>query len=121
MLFELDASALIARDLPAYVPIQRQQSVWRDISVIADEHVTHDALTSAIATARNAALIRSSRLFDIYKPAAVSGGMQPTERSLSVRLELLDDEVTLTDERIDAVVSDVLDALATRLGVRLRG
>ena len=32
-----------------------------------------------------------------------------------------DDETTLTDERIDAAVADVLAALGHRLGVRLRG
>jgi phenylalanyl-tRNA synthetase beta chain len=47
--------------------------------------------------------------------------MRPGEHSLSVRLELLDDDVPLTDERIDAVVADVLAALTQRLGVRLRG
>jgi phenylalanyl-tRNA synthetase beta chain len=120
MLFEVEASALVKCDLPAYVPIQRQQSVWRDISVVADERVTHDALTQAIATARHAELIRSTRLFDIYKPTSASGDMRAGERSLSLRLELLDDEVTLTDDRIDAVVNDVLDALADKLGVRLR-
>jgi len=47
--------------------------------------------------------------------------MRPGERSLSVRLELLDDENTLTDERIDAAVVQVLDTLGARLGARLRG
>ena len=37
-----------------------------------------------------------------------------------MRLELLDDDATLTDPRIDAVVGEVLRALKQRLGVRLR-
>jgi len=45
----------------------------------------------------------------------------PGERSMAVRLELLDDENTLTDERIDAAVRSVLDTLSSRLGARLRG
>jgi len=120
-LFELDAAALMQRMLPAFAPIQRQQSVWRDISVIAGEGVTHDALMQAIGAARQQALIRSTRLFDIYKPAQPGSDMRAGERSLSVRLELLDDEAPLTDERIDAVVADVLATLSQRLGVRLRG
>ncbi|HEY9238809.1 MAG TPA: phenylalanine--tRNA ligase subunit beta, partial [Burkholderiaceae bacterium] len=120
MLFELDAAALTARTLPSLTPVQRHQSVWRDLSLIAGEAVTHDALTQAVAAAPPAALIRSTRLFDIYKPSQPSGDMKAGERSLSIRLELLDDEVTLTDERIDAAVSDVLAMLTQRLGVRLR-
>ena len=46
--------------------------------------------------------------------------MQTGERSLSIRLELLDDENPLTDARIEATVADVLAALGERLGVRLR-
>ncbi|MDE2092770.1 MAG: phenylalanine--tRNA ligase subunit beta, partial [Burkholderiales bacterium] len=121
LLFELDAAALSPRDLPVYVPVQRHQSVWRDVSVIAGAAVTHAALMQAIADAQHGGVIRSTCLFDIYQPAVPSGDMRPGERSLSVRLELLDDQVTLTDERIDAVVADVLAALGRRLGVRLRG
>jgi phenylalanyl-tRNA synthetase beta chain len=120
MLFELDAAALTARQLPSLTPVQRQQSVWRDLSLIAGELVTHDALMQAIGAAKSARLIRSTRLFDVYKPTTPSGEMKAGERSLSVRLELLDDEVTLTDERIDAAIAEVLSALAQRLGVRLR-
>ena len=120
LLFELDAAALVRRDLPVHVPVQRHQSVWRDVSVIAGETVTHAALIQAIADAHRDGVIRSTCLFDIYKPAVPGADMRPGEHSLSVRLELLDDEVTLTDERIDAVVADVLAALGRRLGVRLR-
>jgi phenylalanyl-tRNA synthetase beta chain len=120
LLFELDMAALTQRALPAFVPIQRQQSVWRDLAVIAGDAVTHEGVMDTIATAHQG-LVRSARLFDVYKPPAASADMAAGERSLAVRLELLDDETPLTDERIDAVVADVLAALSRRLGVRLRG
>ena len=120
MLFELDVAALTARELPSLTPVQRQQSVWRDLSVIAGEAVTHDALMQVIAGATHAGLVKSTRLFDIYRPSTPSGDVKAGERSLSIRLELLDDAVTLTDERIEAAVADVLAVLGERLGVRLR-
>jgi phenylalanyl-tRNA synthetase beta chain len=120
VLFELDSAALVVRDVPVFVPIPRQQSAWRDISVIARDAVTHDALIQVVREA-DAALVRSARLFDIYKPSAPSAGFAAGERSLAIRLELLDDEATLTDARIDGVVAEVLRALNERLGVRLRG
>jgi phenylalanyl-tRNA synthetase beta chain len=82
--------------------------------------VTHDALMEAVAAAGQATWVKSARLFDIYRPASGGGDLRPDERSLSIRLELLDDAVTLTDERIEAVVSDVLATLVAGLGVRLR-
>jgi phenylalanyl-tRNA synthetase beta chain len=105
--------------LPQFVPVQRHQSVWRDLSVIAGEGVTHDALIQAVRSA-DGKLIRSARLFDIYKPTAPTGDMLAGERSLSLRVEMLDDDLTLTDGRIDAVVAQVLDALKVKLDVRLR-
>ncbi|MEP7100567.1 MAG: phenylalanine--tRNA ligase subunit beta [Burkholderiales bacterium] len=120
MLFELDVAALTQRELPSLVPVQRLQSVWRDLSLIAAELVTHDALMQAIAGATHAGLVKSTRLFDIYKPSTPSGDMKAGERSLSIRLELLDDEVTLTEERIEVAVADVLATLSEHLGVRLR-
>ena len=120
VLFEIEASALTRREVPVAQPIPRQQSAWRDIAVIAGEQVSHQALIDTIGSV-DKALVRSARLFDVYKPAAATADMAAGERSLAVRLELLDDTTTLTDERIEAVMAAVLDALKTRLGVRLRG
>ena len=120
VLFELDAQALQACPLPSFCGIQRHQSVWRDLSLVAAESVTNNALTDAIAAAATA-LVRSSKLFDVYKPSMPFGDMKAGERSLSVRLELLDDDENLTDERVDTAVAAVLAVLHGRLGVRLRG
>ncbi len=119
LLFELDAAALEQRDLPAFVPIPRQQSAWRDLALIVSDQVSHDALMDAIA-AGPSRLVRSARLFDVYKPAEATPDIAAGERSLAVRLELLDDESTLTDERIEAELARVIDVLRTHLGARLR-
>ena len=39
---------------------------------------------------------------------------------MAVRLELRDDEVTLTDERIEAATQQAIERATTRLGARLR-
>jgi len=120
VVFELDLPALLDRPVPQFTAIQRQQSAWRDLSLVATESVTHDAVMRAV-DATPTSLVRSVQLYDIYKPPAPTGDIGPGERSMTVRLELLDDENTLTDERIDAVVAQVLDTLGSHLGVRLRG
>ncbi|MBW8832130.1 MAG: phenylalanine--tRNA ligase subunit beta [Burkholderiales bacterium] len=120
VVFELDLPALLARDIAEVKPLPRHQSVWRDLSLVAKDTVSHDMLIAAIRSTPTT-LVRSASLYDIYKPQTPSSDIGPGERSLTVRLELLDDEVTLTDERIDAAVAQVLDSLGQRLGVRLRG
>jgi phenylalanyl-tRNA synthetase beta chain len=121
VLFELELDVMLDLDLPSFEPLPRQQSAWRDLAVIAGEQVSHDALMAAIEAADTGGLVRSTRLFDLYKPASPAADMAAGERSLAVRLELLDDEATLTDERIGATVAQVLASLQQRLGVRLRG
>ncbi len=119
VLFELELDAVLARTLPVGQGVPRQQAVLRDIAVIVSETVTHESLMQTIGTAGDA-LVRSARLFDIFKPAQPSGDLKDGERSMAIRLELLDEEATLTDERIEQAVATVLAALGEKLGARLR-
>ena len=121
VVFEIELAALLHTTVPAFVSLPKQQSAWRDIAVMADETVTHEALMQTILAPSPGGLIRSANLFDVFRPPVAAGSATSTERSLAVRLELRDDEATLTDERIDMAVAGVLETLRTRLGVRLRG
>jgi phenylalanyl-tRNA synthetase beta chain len=121
VVFELDLDASLGRTLPHGQPLPRQQAVQRDLALVVKDSVSHDALMAAITTS-GGALLRSARLFDVFKPApGASTDLQADERSLAVRLELLDDEATLTDERIDAVVNAIVAATTQAVGARLRG
>ncbi len=119
VLFELDAAALMERDIPAATPVPRQQSVSRDLSIVVASTLTHDDLVRTVVSA-GTPLVRSVRLWDIYKPAGASATMSADERSLTLRMELLDDDVTLTEEKIDTVRAAVVTALQQQFGARLR-
>ncbi len=120
VLFELNAEALSARAVPAFTAVPKLQSVYRDLALVVKDQVSHDALISAITTASSDGLVRGARLFDIYKPKTPVAGMQDDERSLAVRVELRDDEQTLTDERIDAAMKAVLASAAAAVDARVR-
>jgi phenylalanyl-tRNA synthetase beta chain len=119
VLFELVLSALLARPVPVGQPVPRQQSVLRDLALVVDDGVSHDALIAA-ALDDASGLVRSAQLFDLYKPKAAGGGIAAHERSMAVRLELRDDAATLTDERVDTVMAQLQARLHERLGARLR-
>ena len=122
LVFELDASALASWSLPAYAPLAKQLPVQRDIALIVDDTVSHDALLQGIAAANTGGLLRAARLFDVYRPKQPTAEIAAGQRSMAVRLELLDDDETLTDERIAAAEKAVVDRLiADRLALRLRG
>ena len=120
LLFELDLEAVLDQPLPVFQPVSRQQAVQRDLALVVNDEVSHDALMAQLQ-ADPQGLVRSAALFDIYKPAAPMAGMQAGERSLAVRLELRDDDTTLNDERIDAAVAAAVARAAQAFGARLRG
>jgi phenylalanyl-tRNA synthetase beta chain len=115
VVFELDLNALLERPVPSAKPLPRQQSALRDVALVVGEGVTHDALIAALEDDPTG-LVRSAHLFDLYKPKGTDGH----QRSMAVRLELRDDNATLTDERIDAVMQQAIERATTRLGARLR-
>jgi len=117
MLFEIDLEAVLARPVPEFEPLPRQQPVQRDLALVLRDDVSHDALVERLAADP---LIRAATLFDVYKPTTPGGGIGSGERSLAVRLELLDNEATLTDERIDAVLGAAVERARSAFGARLR-
>jgi phenylalanyl-tRNA synthetase beta chain len=103
-----------------FAPVSRQQPVQRDVALVVREGVSHDALVGALR-ADPAGLIRAATLFDVWKPArGTASGLDDNERSLAIRLELLDFEQTLTDDRIEAAVQAAVARAAAAFGARLR-
>jgi phenylalanyl-tRNA synthetase beta chain len=121
LLFELDLNAVLDRPLPQFMPLPKQQSALRDVALVVRESVSHDHLVQALL-ADPQGWVKAAVLFDIYKPAAgsASAGLAPDEHSLAIRLELLDEQTTWTDERIEAAVGQALDRARQACGARLR-
>ncbi|MES2633901.1 MAG: phenylalanine--tRNA ligase subunit beta [Pseudomonadota bacterium] len=121
VLFELDFEAVAHREVPAFTPVPKFQPAQRDIAVIVGDNVTHDEIVSAARGAQTQGLLQDVFLFDVYKPKQGGGGLAANEKSVAVRLTLSSAQATLTDDQIDAAVKSVVDAIAVRLGGRLRG
>jgi phenylalanyl-tRNA synthetase beta chain len=121
LLFELELDAVLAREVPVFAAISRQQPVSRDVALVVRDGVAHDAIV-AVLRADPAGLIRNATLFDVWKPlrGAAESGLAEDERSLAIRLELLDFDQTLTDDRIDAAVQAAVSRATATFGARLR-
>jgi phenylalanyl-tRNA synthetase beta chain len=117
VLFDFDLEAALERPLPLFEPLPRQQAVTRDIALVLRDNVAHDVLVAHLSADP---LVRSATLFDIYKPVQPGAGIQAGEQSLAVRLELLDADTTLTEDRIAAAMAAALSRAAVALGARLR-
>ena len=120
IVFELDLAAVMARPVPAFQAIARHQAAVRDLALVVPESASHDGLIGALR-ADPSGLVQSATLFDVYKPSSTTADMAPGERSMAVRLELLNAAATLTDERIDAAVAAAVARATQAQGARLRG
>ena len=69
-----------------------------------------------VITAAAGKLLRSVKLFDIYRGKGVAEG----KKSLAFSLELRADDRTLTDADSEGVMTKVLNALEEKLGATLR-
>ncbi len=114
---EIDFTKLFTLRLPdpTYVPLPKYPGVSRDLSLVCDEAVTVAQAESVISAAAGK-LLRSVKLFDIYRGTGIPEG----KKSMAFSLELRADDRTLTDADSEAVVSKVLDALQTKLDAVLR-
>ena len=119
VMFELELDAVLARPVPEFKAVSRQQPVSRDVALVVKDEVRHDAVIAALL-ADPAGIIRSATLFDVYKPAAEAAGMAADERSLAVRLEMLDFETTLTEDRIEGAKAAAVARAGQAVGARLR-
>jgi len=120
IVFELDLAAVIAQPVPGFAAIAKHQSSWRDLALVVPETATHAALVQALRDDASG-LVQAATLFDVYKPTATASDMVDGERSMAVRLELLDRQATLTEERIEAAVAAAIGRAAAAVGARLRG
>ena len=121
VMFELEMSAVLQRDVPSFAGVSRHQAVERDLALWVAEEVTHAALMQAIWAAPTQGLLRDALLFDVYRPNAKAGEPAVRDKSLAVRLTLNSDEATLTEAQIEAAVAAVVQQLQTSLSARLRG
>ena len=114
---EINFSKLFELKKPeaTYVPLPKYPSVSRDLSLVCDEAVTVAEIENVI-TASAGKLLRSVRLFDIYRGA----NLGENKKSLAFSLELRADDRTLTDADSEGVITKVLTALQEKCGISLR-
>ena len=114
---EINLTALFDLQLPeaTYVPLPKYPTVTRDLAVVCDEALTVAQVENTISAAAGK-LLRSIRLFDIYRGTGVPEG----KKSLAFTMELRADDRTLTDADSEGVVTKVLSVLKDQLNAVLR-
>ncbi len=115
--FELLLEPLLAGMLKEIVfqPIPRYPYIERDLSIIIEEKVSSDAIKQLISRLGHD-IICSVILFDLYRGESIPGG----HKSMAFRLRYQSDDRTLTDEEVQGIHSEVLEALSREFGASIR-
>jgi phenylalanyl-tRNA synthetase beta chain len=114
---ELDLQALLAEESTPrlYRALPKYPSIVRDVSLLVNRAIGFEEIRSSIL-AQGRELCRAVRFVDVYE----GKGMEPDERSLTIRLEYRSDERTLIETEVDAVHSELLAGLEKDLNIRPR-
>lgn len=114
---ELDLDRLLAapHGETTYRRVSRYPSSDIDLAFVVDEVIPAAELEAVIQAAAGD-LLRSIRLFDVYRGAQVG----PEQRSLGYTLRLQADDRTLTDDEVAELRTRVIDAVEAGVAATLR-
>ncbi len=96
-------------DLPKSMPVKR------DLALLIDAATTFADVETVIRNSEKR-LLKSVSLFDVYEGKNLEAG----KKSYAVSMTLQDDEKTLNDKQIDAVMNKIIANLQKQLGAQLR-
>ncbi|MDT4120452.1 phenylalanine--tRNA ligase subunit beta [Staphylococcus aureus] len=106
--FELNFDALMAVSVGYinYQPIPKFPGMSRDIALEVDQNIPAADLLSTIH-AHGGNILKDTLVFDVYQGEHLEKG----KKSIAIRLNYLDTEETLTDERVSKVQAEIEAAL----------
>lgn len=106
---------MAARTQVLYAPLPKTQPVRRDLALLLDSDVTFARVEEAIRKAERK-LLKEVWLFDVYEGKNLPEG----KKSYAVAMTLQDDEKTLQDRQIEAVMKKIIDSVTKATGAELR-
>ena len=98
-----------------YKEVSKFPSVQRDLALIVDSNTTFDMLETAIQKAKINKLT-SMRLFDVFESDKLGEG----KKSMAVNFTFLNEEKTLVDKEVDAMINKLIHSFESELGAEIR-
>lgn len=106
---EIENNKVLFYDIPKF------PAVKRDLALLVDKSVTF-AQIEQVAFETEKKLLKSVNLFDVYEGANLIVG----KKSYAVKFILQDEEKTLKDQQIDAIMNKLIENFKNKLGASIR-
>jgi phenylalanyl-tRNA synthetase beta chain len=98
-----------------YKEVTKFPSVQRDVAVIVNSSTTFDMLEMAVQKAKLNKLT-NMRLFDVFESDKLGAG----KKSMAINFTFLDEEKTLVDKEVDAMINKLIQNFEVELGAEIR-
>ena len=115
---ELDWNAIVKLSIKKKVtfsPLPKTQAVKRDLALLLDKAVTMAQVEKVVRDSEKR-LLREVTLFDVYEGKNLEEG----KKSYAITMMFQDDEKTLQDKQIEAMMTKIINNLQKQLGASLR-
>ena len=96
-------------DLPKTLPLRR------DLALLVDHNVTYAQIKQVVELSERK-LLKGVTLFDVYEGKNLEAG----KKSYAIALTLQDEQKTLQDKQIEAVMKKIITNLEKQVGAQLR-
>lgn len=105
----------VTKHIVSFEDISKYPSVERDFALLLDQNVTFDQIEQ-LAYKAEKKLLKNVQLFDVYEGKNLPAG----KKSYAVKFIIHDEEKTLKDTQIDAIMKKIQSSLEQQLGAQLR-
>jgi phenylalanyl-tRNA synthetase beta chain len=114
-LFELRLESIGYREIPKFEEVSKFPAIRRDLAIVVDENLASQAVSDCIKRVAPD-ILKNLQLFDVY----TGQGINPGRKSLAYGLTLQKQDQTLTDDEVNAVLSNIMSILNRELDATLR-
>ena len=97
---------MVANHKVTYTPLPKTQPVKRDLALLIDKSVSFAQIEDIVKKAEKK-LLKNITLFDVYEGKNLPEG----KKSYGIAITLQDDEKTMNDRQIDAIMQKIIKAL----------
>ena len=115
ILFELSLEELEMPSYNCYNEISKMPSIRRDLAFLLKQDVTAQQLFDVVKSTVGG-LLKNMEIFDVYQGDSIPQG----HKSLAFSMVLQDNEKTLVDDEIVAVINKVVDVITNKFAGQLR-
>ena len=106
---------MVQKQKIVYKEVAKFPAVQRDLALLVDRSTTYEMLENVVKKTKSAKL-QTVRLFDVFE----SDKIGINKKSMALNFTFLDEEKTMTDKDIDAMMNKLIQGFEKELSAEIR-